>query len=130
VAGTVSAVVAGIVKSARTILSVFALLLAMTATATVPSFAAPSHPICATKQHDCGRATTITNCCCGDKPASQVQSTPVETRVEVRADLSPVPAIMQAVLVATSSNSPIRIHTSPPHRYLVDLPTLFSTLLI
>jgi len=120
----------GIVKSARTILSVIALLVAMTGAATVPAFATPIHPVCATKQHDCGRATTITKCCCGDEPASQMQSTPAQTRVEVRADLSTVPVIMHAVLVATTSNTPIRIHTSPPHRHLVDLPTLFSSFLI
>ena len=117
-------------KSARTILSVIALLVAMTATATVSAYAAPGHPICATKQHDCGRTTTITKCCCGDEPASQMQSTPVQTRVDVRADLSPVPAIMHPVLAATIANTPPRIQTSPPHRYLVDLPTLFSSFLI
>lgn len=128
--GTLSAVVIGVVKSARMILPVIALLVAVTGTATVPAFAGQIHPICASKQHDCGRTSRITQCCCGDEPASQQQSTPVQTRVDVCADLSPVPVIMQAVLVATTSHTPTRIDTSPPHRHLVDLPTLFSSFLI
>jgi len=128
--GTVSAVVAGIVRSAGRILSMVALLVAMTGNLTATAFAGEIHPICATKQHDCGTATKITPCCCADQPASQIQSTPVSGRVELRADVASTPAILNVIAVPIAHAIATRSDTSPPHRHLVDLPARFSSFLI
>jgi len=119
-----------IVKPARTILSAIALLLAVTSAATASALAGETHRMCVTKQHDCGQTPRITQCCCGDEQASQMESTPVQSRIDVRADLLSMPAVMSVVQVATAPYALIAIHTSPPHRFLIDLPTLFSSFLI
>jgi hypothetical protein len=128
--GTVSAVTLDIVKSVRTALSAMTLLVAMTATATVPAFAGLLHPVCASTQHDCGQTPKIVSCCCGDEHASPTESTPVQSRVQIRADFSSMPAVTSALQVAMTPHARTPVHTSPPNRGVVDLPTLFSSLLI
>jgi len=111
-------------------LSAIALLVAMTGATAVAAFAPLIHPICASRQHDCGKTPEIVTCCCGDEQAPPTKSTAVQSRVEVRADLLSMAAVMSAVPVATTPHAFITVHTSPPHRCRVDLPTLFSSLLI
>jgi hypothetical protein len=105
-------------------------LIAVLGTAVAPAFAGLAHPMCASKQHDCGRTPAFTKCCCGDEQSSAAQSSPVQSRTELRVDLSPMPAATSAVHVALTPHARIAVHTSPPDRGLVDLPTLFATLLI
>jgi hypothetical protein len=118
------------VKSVRTTLSAIALLVAVIGTTTAPAFAGLAHPICAAKQHDCGKTPSIKSCCCGHAQTSPASSTPVQSRVEMRSDLTLMPAATSAVQVATTPHAPLAVHTSPPHRALLDLPTLFATLLL
>lgn len=111
-------------------LSTIGLVVAILGMATVPAFAGISHQACTAKQHDCGKTPTLTTCCCGDGQSSQTDSTPVQSRVEVRADLWSMPPLTSADHVVSSLIALAAVHTSPPHRYLIDLPTLFSSFLI
>jgi hypothetical protein len=104
-------------------------VLAINGTTTVPAFVALVHPVCAAKQHDCGKTPTIAKCCCGDEQSSPHDSTPAQSRLEVRADLSLVAVVTVVVHVAMTPHAQRAIHTSPPHPCL-DRPTLFSSLLI
>jgi hypothetical protein len=117
------------VNCARTALSAIALLVAITGTATVPAFAGLIHPVCAAKQHDCGTTPKVSKCCCGDEQSSENGGTPAQSRIEVRAPLQSTLAVTSAVLVATPP-AVRTVHSSSPHRSPVDLPTLFSSLLI
>ena len=98
--------------------------------ATAPAFALAGHPTCTAKHHDCGKAPSITTCCCGDEQSSPTDSTPSQSRVDVRANFTAVPVGVDMLEVATPVHVLVAVHTSPPHQYLVDLPTLFASLLI
>jgi len=119
-----------IVKSGRIGLSAIVLLVAITGATTVPAFAGLTHPVCASRHHDCGDTAKVSECCCGDAQASQTDSTPVQSRTEFRADLSSMTAVSSAVPVALPPHAVTTVHTSPPHRSHIDLPTFFSSLLI
>jgi hypothetical protein len=129
--GTASAVVSSIVKSVWRFMSAMALLVAVLGASTIPAFALMSHPTCTAKHHECGRTPAIAKCCCGDEQSSPSNSTPAQSHVDVRADFAPIATVgILAAAPATAPHVPLAIKTSPPHQYLVDLPTLFASLLI
>jgi hypothetical protein len=104
---------------------------AILGTTTVQAFAIAGHPTCTAKHHECGQAPTIAKCCCGDEQSSPSDSTPVQSRVDARADLAPIATVgILAAAPSITPHVPLAIQTSPPHQYLVDLPTLFASFLI
>jgi hypothetical protein len=107
-----------------------ALLVAVIATTGVPVFAGQVHPLCVTKEHDCGRTAKITQCCCGDQGDTSNQGGPVESRVHLNASLIPTPGVSAITGSADLCRMIVRAHTSPPRAGPVDLPTLFASLLI
>jgi hypothetical protein len=107
-------------------LSVVAAIVAVTGGAV---FAQAIHPVCVAKQHDCGKTAKISKCCCGDQDAARIDSTAVEPRVEVRADISATPALPK-VIPAPTRQALTPVQTSPPRLCLLDLTTLFATFLI
>jgi hypothetical protein len=118
------------VQSLRKALSAIALAVTTLGMATVPAFAFASHPTCTAKHHDCGKAPTITTCCCGDEQSSQTDSTPGRPRVEVHANVTAVPVGVDVLDLVTSAHALVAARTAPPHQSRVDLPTLFASLLI
>lgn len=120
----------GIVKSVRTTLPSIWLVLSILGMATAPAFAFAGHPICTAKHHQCGETASISKCCCGDAQSSQADSTPSQSRVEVRANFTAVPVGVDVLELVTPIHGLVTVHTSAPHQYLVDLPTLFASLLI
>ena len=111
-------------------LSLVVAILALTGGAV---FAQAAHPYCVAKQHDCGESAKISSCCCGDQDASWSDSAPVQSRTELRADTTATP--VPPPLVHASVTPPLAIagrvvSTSPPGLCLLDLSTLFATLLI
>jgi hypothetical protein len=96
----------------------------------VPAFVGLIHPVCAAKQHDCGTTPKMSTCCCGDEQSGQTESTPGQSRVELRATFSLIAAVPSAIHVAPTPQTVHIGHSAPPHYSAVDLPTLFSSLLI
>ena len=111
-------------------LSALVLVASMLMAAGGSVFAQASHLICVAKQHECGKTATIAKCCCGQPDASRTDSTTALIRVEVRADLTLTPALPLFVQMVAARPSFNPAQTSPPRLCLLDLPTLFSTLLI
>ena len=106
-------------------------LVASTLVATGGSgFAQAIHPVCVANHHDCGKTAKISSCCCGDQDASRIDSTPVQDRVEVRADMTETPALPTIVYLVSARPAFSPVQTSPPRLGLLDLPTLFVTFLI
>jgi hypothetical protein len=93
-------------------------------------FALDRHAACAAKQHDCGTSATISSCCCGDQGAVLNETTAAQPRVEIQAGLSAVPAFPHIIHVAPTPQALSAVQTSPPRLCLLDLPTLFATLLL
>ena len=118
------------VKSVRTVTSAVALLIAVFAGATGPALIGLAHPVCLANHHECGKEPSIRACCCGDAQASQTDSTPVQSRVQVRADFVSLTVVTSAVQVALTPHVLVPVYTSPPHLPSHDLPILFATLLI
>jgi hypothetical protein len=119
-----------IVKSVRRVLSTVVVLAAVIGGATIPAFAGIAHPVCAAKQHDCGATPKVSKCCCGDEQTSPTDSTPVQPRVEIGAPLSSMPAVLAIVHLTMTPHAVHTGYLAPPHPATVDLPTLFSSLLI
>ena len=117
-------------NSVRRSLSAVIVLAAIIGGATVPAFAGLTHPVCTSKHHDCGATPKIAKCCCGDEQSAQTQSTPGQSRVELRATFALIAAVPSAIHVAWTPHSAHSGHSAPPHYPGVDLPTLFSSLLI
>jgi hypothetical protein len=119
----------GVVNSVQRTASAFLVLTAIIGSAAVPAFSGLMHPLCAAREHDCGATPKIETCCCGDSQSSPSEGMPVQSRVVVAAPLSTMPAMSNALQLVT----PHAFHngyTPPPLRFSVDLPTLFSSLLI
>jgi hypothetical protein len=93
-------------------------------------FAQAGHPVCVAKQHECGKTAKISSCCCSAQDALGPDSTPIQSRVEVRGDMTPTPALPHSVSIVASPPSVAPVHTPPPRLCLLDLPTLFVTFLI
>jgi hypothetical protein len=107
-------------------LSVVAAMFAMTAS----TFAQANHAVCAAKQHDCGKVATISACCCGDQDAGRSDSTPVQDRVDLRAEAATPVNLPAATQVLPALAIVLPVQTSPPRLCLLDLPTLFATFLM
>src|SRR5512141_2832338 len=93
-------------------------------------FAQAARPVCVAKHHECEKTAKIVKCCCGDQDASRNDSTPVQSRIEIRSDMTAVPALPNIVHVVSAPVLVVPVHTSPPRLCLLDLPTLFVTFLI
>lgn len=93
-------------------------------------FAQAIHSTCVANHHDCGKTAKISSCCGGDQDASRIDSTPVQARVEVRADMTVTPALPNIVQIVSTPPVFSPVQTSPPRLCLLDLPTLFVTFLI
>ena len=117
------------VTDLRMKLAALSVVAAIVAMAGAPVFAEAGNPVCAARQHDCGKTVKMSRCCCGDQDPTRNESTPVQPRVEVRIDVSSTPALLSAVPLQTRF-ALVRVQTSPPRLCLLDLPTLFSTFLI
>jgi len=92
-------------------------------------FAHDRHPVCETKQHDCGKTAKI-SCCCGDLGQLFDASVPAQARTELTKDLAvalTLPSFVQPVVRQPLLSA---VQASPPRLALLDLPTLFATLLI
>ena len=129
-AGTIAALQGGVVTPLRMKLAALSLVTAIIAMTGGAVFAQAVHPVCVAQQHDCGTTPRVSNCCCDDQDASWTDSAPVQSRVEVRADTTAMPALPNVISIAPA---PQRLHpaqTSPPRLCLLDLPTLFVTFLI
>ncbi len=114
----------------RTKCSALALIVGLLAATTGPMFAQDRHPVCETKQHDCGKTAKISSCCCGDLGQLRDASVPAQTRTELTKDVAvtlPLSSFVQPV-----ARQPLlsAVQASPPRLALLDLPTLFATLLI
>jgi hypothetical protein len=109
-------------------LTVLSLVLALLATSSL-SFAQGLTQACVSQQHQCDAVPTISDCCC--ESSSGQPSTPAEQRVAVAnaSTLSTPPAVLSTVGLTDRSK---RLHVSlvSPRVSRLDLPTLFSTLLI
>lgn len=128
--GTTGALYGSAVTPLRMKLAALSVVAAIVATTGGSVFAQAIHPVCVAKQHDCGKTAKISKCCCGDQEAAWTDSTPVQPRVEVRADLLATPALPNVVHIAPAPQALSPVQTSPPRLCLLDLPTLFSTFLI
>jgi hypothetical protein len=106
------------------------LVFAISAVAGGSVFSQAAHPICVAKHHDCGQIARMSSCCCGDQDVSRNDSTPGQSRTDVRPDMSVTPSFSFAVYFATGPNLASAIQTSPPRLCSLDLPTLFAALLI
>ena len=126
----VSALCADIVNGLRSRLSTAILLTAIFSTATVPAFAGERHVVCVAKQHDCGKAATISQCCCGDAGDSSNANGPVESRIQIAPNVATTNLPTVVPFSATLALSLVRAAASPPRAGPVDLPTLFASLLI
>lgn len=108
-------------------LSLVTVIIAMTGGSV---FAQAVHPVCIAKQHDCGKTAKILKCCCGDQDASRTDSAPVQPRVDVRAEMTAMPALPNIVSVVPAPQALHPVQTSRQRLCLLDLPTLFVTFLI
>jgi hypothetical protein len=118
------------VNSLRASLSSIAVVASLLATIGGPLLAQATHPVCTAKHHECDKTATVSDCCCGDQGSPLADSTPAQSRVEVRGDLSPMLALPSFVHTAPAPQPLSPVQTSPPRLCLLDLPTLFATLLI
>ena len=114
----------------RTKLAAIALIVGTLSVMGGSVFAQDRHPVCAAKQHDCGSTATISNCCCGDQGAAHNEATPVQSRAEGKAGQPAIVALPHVVHVVSAPQPLSAVHTVPPRLCLLDLPTLFASLLI
>ena len=119
----------GIVLSRPWKLSAIALVVTLVAatSSTLIAFGA-QHEVCA-MHHECDQAPRITQCCCGHATDAS-QGGPVESRVQLTVDLSPLPVSLTAGIFADTSGTGLQTHTSPPSVFPPDLATRFAPLLI
>jgi len=118
------------VTGLRTKCSAVALIVGVLAATAGPVFGHDRHPVCETRQHDCGKTAKISSCCCGDLGQFRDASVPAQARTEPTKDVAvtlTLPSFVQPV-----ARQPLlsAVQTSPPRLALLDLPTLFATLLI
>ena len=85
---------------------------------------------CMLPHHECGKTARIVKCCCGDQDASRNDSTPVQSRLEVRGDMTVASVVPNVTRVVSQLASFAPVDSSPPRLCLLDLPTLFVTFLI
>jgi len=109
---------------------VFALIAGLLAGTGGSLFAQDRHPVCEAKQHDCGQPAKISSCCCGDVGTSPDAGTPAQSRTELSKDASATLALPQFIQLLPPAPLTLTARTSPPRLCLLDLPTLFASLLI
>jgi hypothetical protein len=119
-----------VVADLRTQLTALALIAGIVAAAGGSVFAFDPHALCAAKQHDCGAPAIASDCCCGDIGAPPDAGAPPQARVDVAAGVAATPVLPTCDHVVHGAVPRIAVQTSPPYRCLVDLTTLFATLLI
>jgi hypothetical protein len=88
------------------------------------------HEVCATQHHECDDTARIAQCCCGHVSDASNLGGPVETRVRLTVDLSPLPVALPAGTFADATGTSLQIHTPPASRALPDFVTRFAPLLI
>jgi hypothetical protein len=88
------------------------------------------HEACATQHHECDDTARIAQCCCGHASDASNQGGPVESRVRLAVDLSPLPVALVAGTFADTSGTSLQVHTSPPSISPTGLATRFAPLLI
>jgi hypothetical protein len=112
-------------------LSALALVTVVAATNGAAVLAAAQQPApCVTQHHACDKTTAIRPCCCDPHGDVSNQGGPIESRVQIGADVSAVPLVLAAVTLDGQAQRSGRVNTSPPRIVPLDLPTLFATLLI
>ena len=128
--GTLGAVDRHVVTRLRTKCSALALIVGLLAATAGPVFAHDRHPVCETKQHDCGKTAKISSCCCGDLGQLGDASVPAQARTELTKDVAVALALPSFVQPVVRQPLLSAVQASPPRLALLDLPTLFATLLI
>jgi hypothetical protein len=112
-------------------LAAIALIIAVvTATGSTLIAEGAQREACAMKHHECNNTARITPCCCGHASDASHQGGPVESRVQLTVDLSPLPVALAAGTFADPFGTSVRIDTSPPPVSLPDFATRFAPLLI
>lgn len=114
----------------RTKCSALALLVVFLAAAAGPVFAQDRHPACETRHHDCGNPAKISSCCSRDLGQFRDASVPAQARTELTRDVAvtlTLPPFVQPVARQVLLSA---VQASPPRLALLDLPTLFASLLI
>jgi len=128
--GTLGAVDRDVVTRLRTKCSALALLVGLLAATAGPMFAQDRHPACQTKHHDCGNPARISSCCSGDLGQFRDASVPAPARTELTKDVTLTPTLPSFVQPVARPPLLSAVLASPPRLALLDLPTLFATLLI
>lgn len=129
-AGIGAATHRSVVTGLRLKFSAIGLIVAMLSATTGAAFAQARHPICEVREHDCGKTTRISSCCCEEAGTARDPGTPPESRRNTTDgnDAGPViPTIEHAV---PDCRPAVAVQTSPLRQHSPDLQTLFSTLLI
>jgi hypothetical protein len=93
-------------------------------------FAQDRHPVCETEHHDCDQPVNISSSCCGDLDQVRDASVPAQARTELTKDVAVTPALPSFVQPVARQPLLPAVQASPPRLALLDLPTLFATLLI
>jgi hypothetical protein len=93
-------------------LAAFSTIAAIVAMSAAP-LAQALHTTCLLPHHDCGTTAKISKCCCDDRSAGRSESTPVQERVDVRADGRTL-AVLPHVMLAPAPGPAWTVHTSPP----------------
>ena len=121
----------GIVLSRSRKLSAIALIVALLAATSSTLIAECAQPdACAMTHHECDHTARITECCCGHASDASHQGGPIESRVQLTVDLSPLPVALAAGTFADTSGTSFQVHTSPPSVSPPDFATRFAPLLI
>lgn len=112
----------------RVRLIVATVLVAMLGSMTA-AFAADAHAACAQARHDCDDVPSIAECCCGD--AGPSVPAPPQPRVQLAPTVvTAMPAGDVGADVVAEPVGLYQVRTVSPRVCLLDLPTLFATLLI
>jgi hypothetical protein len=93
------------------------------------ALASMAHPVCTAHDHDCGAPARLADPCCGDA-GTPPDATPAQSRIEVTHGASaavPLPVFACAIPPLAPARA---VRTSPSRTCLLDLPTLFATLLL
>ncbi len=112
-------------------LSAVAVVTALLFGAAAPLVAAePAHNACAARQHACGQTARITPCCCPDNGQQSANPAPVPTRIQASPTFVALAVTAHALPAVATAPSTALVRLAWPRRARLDLPTLFSTLLI
>jgi hypothetical protein len=110
-------------------LAVVGLIVVLLASAGGSAFAQAMHAACASRHHSCDQTARISACCCGDEDSS-LTAPLSQPPTEPRDPLAAQPACPIGMDAPADRQTLIRVQTSPPRFFLLDLPILFATFLI